>query len=365
MVSKHSLVPVVLSGGSGSRLWPLSREAYPKQLLPLIDETTMLQATLLRLGGLEHGPATIVCNEAHRFLVAEQLRAADLSSDKIILEPVGRNTAPAIAIAALAQQDPDAVMLVLPADHVIQHTEAFLACVEAGAELAVSGHMVTFGIVPTSANTGYGYIQGGDELGIGARKVAAFVEKPDLDTANKYLQAGSYFWNSGMFMFTSARYLEELGKFQPEMLVAARQAYDKAAHDLDFVRLDEAAFAACPADSIDYAVMEKTESAVVIPADIGWNDVGAWSSLWEVSERDSNGNCLRGDVLSHNVTDTFVQGSKRVIALVGTENLVIVDTDDALLVANKDQVQHVKQIVNELKAAGRKEVTSHRKVYRP
>jgi mannose-1-phosphate guanylyltransferase/mannose-1-phosphate guanylyltransferase/mannose-6-phosphate isomerase len=358
--------PVVLSGGSGTRLWPLSRGAYPKQFLPLTSENTMLQETLLRLRGIEGmGNPLIICNEAHRFMVAEQLREIEVAAEAIMLEPAGRNTAPAVALAALAV-DANETLLILPADHVIEDVEAFQKAVLEATKEAEKGHFVTFGIVPTGAETGYGYIQSGEAVEqTSTYKVNRFVEKPNLKTATQYLESGDYYWNSGMFVFKASRYLEELDKFNPEMLAACRKAYQKAEEDLDFVRIDRAAFEACPSDSIDYAVMEKTDSAVVIPLDAAWNDVGSWAALWEVSEKDAQGNALKGDVLVHDSSNSYIYSDQKLVATIGVEDLVVIETDDAVMVAPRDRVQEVKEIVAQLKASQRSESEQHRKVYRP
>ena len=361
------MIPVILCGGTGSRLWPLSREAYPKQFLPLTGSQTMLQATALRLDGLADVQAPIlVCNESHRFAAAEQLQEVDRAAQSILLEPCARNTAPAIALAALAatEHGEDPLLLVLPADHVVANTEGFRKAVNAATSLAESGHLVTFGIVPTSPETGYGYIRSGDVVAEGW-KVAEFVEKPDLATAEKYLASGDYNWNSGMFLFRASRYLEELAEHHPDMLVACRAAFAGAARDLDFTRIDADAFSRCPSDSVDYAVMEKTESAAVVPMQAGWSDVGSWSALWELAERDDNDNLLRGDVLAEDASGCLVHGGDRLVGILGVQDLVIVDTDDALMVADKSRVQEVKTLVQRLKASERSEAESHRKVFRP
>ena len=385
------LIPVILSGGAGTRLWPLSRELYPKQLLPLVNDATMLQETVLRLAGLaEMGKPLVVCNEHHRFMVAEQLRSIDCPADSILLEPVGRNTAPAVAVAALKamSEGDDPLLLVLPADHVIRDGAALRASIASGMPLAEAGRLITFGIVPDKAETEYGYIKGGASLGSqgagdaagvnpgsgGCQEdlvpdiafvVAEFVEKPDLATAEQYLADGGYYWNSGMFLFRASRYLEELEQFAPEILVCCRQALSKAQQDLDFIRLDPKGFAACPKDSIDYAVMEKTAAAAVIPLDAGWNDVGSWSALWEAGEPDADGNVLRGDVLTEDARNCYLHSSGRILAAVGLENHVVVETADAVLVAARDRVQDVKGIVAQLKAEGRGEALLHRRVNRP
>jgi mannose-1-phosphate guanylyltransferase / mannose-6-phosphate isomerase len=367
------IIPVILSGGTGSRLWPLSRELYPKQLLPLVNDQTMLQNTVLRTNGLEDvSEPIVVCNEEHRFMVAEQLRPIAISPKAILLEPVGRNTAPAVAVAALQAlaDDNDPLLLVLPSDHVIQNNACFHKAIADGAELAKGGNLLTFGIVPIAPETGYGYIKAGKELGAkgeesGAFKVERFVEKPDRTTAEQYLASGDYYWNSGMFLFSATTYLQELERFAPEMLYACREAYARAERDKDFVRLHAESFANCPSDSIDYAVMEKTASAVVIPLDAGWSDVGSWSALWEIGERDANDNVIKGDVLLHDVNGSYISAENRLVAAVGVEDYVIIETADAVLIARKDHVQDVKAIVNQLNAQGRKESVTHRKVYRP
>lgn len=361
------MIPVILSGGSGTRLWPLSRSQYPKQFLPLVTDKTMLQETLMRLEGLEGVSAPIVVsNEDHRFMVAEQLREMDVTAQAILLEPIGRNTAPAVALAALAAESPDELLLVLAADHVIVDREAFHAAVIKAAKAAEAGRLVTFGVVPTGPETGYGYIRRGEASGRdGAYAVERFVEKPDLDTAIGYLDSGDYYWNSGMFVFTVAQYLEALERHHPEMLAACRNAYAGSRRSPDFVRLDREAFSACPADSIDYAVMEKTDRAVVVPLDAGWNDVGSWSALWEVASKDEQGNSLKGDVLSVDSHNSYIQSENKLVAVVGLDDMVVVETDDAVMVSPKSRVQEVKQIVDRLRAAGRSESELHRKVYRP
>ncbi len=361
-----TLVPVILSGGSGTRLWPLSRSAHPKQFLALDGEHSMLQATWLRLAGLDALQAPlVVTNEAHRFMVAEQLRQAGCEPAAIVLEPAGRNTAPAIAAAALqAQADgDDPLLLVLPSDHVVGDVEAFRAAVTRAVPEAAAGALVTFGIVPDAPETGYGYIRLGE--GEGVRKVDEFVEKPDETTARRYLESGNYAWNSGMFLMRAARYLEELGKYRPDILEACRKAFAGAARDADFLRLDKEAFEACPSDSIDYAVMEKTGAARVLPIDVGWNDVGSWAALWQVAERDGDGNASHGDVLALDCRNSFAWGERRLVAMIGLDDMVVVDTDDALLVARKDQVQKVRDVVARLKHDKRAEAALHRKVYRP
>ncbi len=362
------ILPVILSGGAGTRLWPLSRELYPKQLLPLASDNTMLQETILRLNGVAQlENPLLICNEAHRFMVAEQIRQLGKEASSIILEPCGRNTAPAVAIAALygETQGDDPVLLVLPADHLIQDIAEFQQVVQLGAAQAEQGMLVTFGIVAIQPETGYGYIRA-DQCGEGpAYPVAEFVEKPDLVTAEKYLESGDYYWNSGMFMFRASRYLEELERYQPEMLVACRNAFTSMTTDLDFQRLDEDIFAACPADSIDYAVMERTDRAVVIPLDAGWNDIGAWSALWDVHPHTDTGNVVIGDVLIEGADNCYLHAGHRLVAAVGIADLVVVETADAVLVAKRDQVQNVKGIVEQLKKQQRNEALLHRRVNRP
>lgn len=361
------MIPVILSGGSGTRLWPLSRSHYPKQFLPLVTEHSLLQETLLRLDGLgDIDNPIVVCNEDHRFMVAEQLRKLDVTPQAILLEPVGRNTAPAVAMAALSVDSPDALLLVLAADHVIADVARFHASILKAVQLADSGALVTFGIVPTGPETGYGYIQRGDADAAGeSYSVTAFVEKPDLRTATAYIESGDYYWNSGMFLFKAARYLEELERHNPAMLAACRKAYQDALVSPDFTRLGKEAFTACPADSIDYAVMEKTDRAAVVPLDAGWNDVGSWSALWEVSGKDVDGNAIKGDVLAVDTDNSYLHSENKLVAVVGLSDMVVVETDDAVMVSPRSRVQEVKQIVDLLKAAGRCEYETHRKVYRP
>lgn len=363
------LFPVIMAGGSGSRLWPLSRELYPKQFLKLDGEFTMLQATVQRLSGLSCAQPLVICNEDHRFLVAEQLRNLGKLAHNIILEPAGRNTAPAIALAAqtalqTADEGEDPLLLVLAADHVIRDEVAFTASVQRAIPHAEAGKLVTFGIVPTHAETGYGYIRRGTGQNE-AYAVAQFVEKPDAQTAEVYLQSGEYYWNSGMFLFRASRFLAELNQFRPDIHAACEQAVGTINPDLDFVRVDKTAFLACPSDSIDYAVMEKTADAVVVPMDAGWSDVGSWSSLWEISDKDAIGNVFQGDVLQHNSQNNYVFAETGLVSLVGVQNLVVVQTKDAVLVVEQSQVQDVKRIVEGLKAAGRSEHQMHREVYRP
>ena len=362
-----AVFPVILSGGAGTRLWPLSREMYPKQLLALTSQYSMLQDTALRLAGIQGARAPlVVCNEAHRFSVAEQLRALNMAPSGILLEPIGRNTAPAVAIAALKalELEADATMVVAPADHVIRDARVFQQAAGVAAALAESGKLVTFGIVAHAPETGYGYIQRGPGEGP-AYPVAEFIEKPPLATAEKFVAAGGYYWNSGMFVFKAARFLAELALYAPDILEASTAAYRAARVDLDFVRIDRAAFEACRSESIDYAVMEKTQDAVVLPLDAGWSDVGSWSSLFDALPANEEGNVLQGDVLVHDTRDCYVHSTSRLVTAVGMEGHIIVETKDAILVAPKHRVQDVKELVNQLKKAKRSESAWHREVYRP
>ncbi len=364
------MIPVILAGGTGSRLWPLSRQQRPKQFLPVTEQLTLFQTTCTRLTGLEAiQPPLVVCHEDHRFMVAEQLRALGLANQGIMLEPIGRNTAPAIALAALqvSQHTPDALLLVLPADHVIQDNIAFHRAIALAQKAAQAGYLLTFGIVPTQAETGYGYIQTGSELAIepSIKQVAAFTEKPDLVTAEAYCQSNQYLWNSGMFLFRADSYRQALESYAPEVLKTCQAALQNLREDGDFMRMDQAAFARCPDISIDYAVMEKTPHAAVVPLDAGWNDVGAWSAVWEVGKKDQQGNVLRGEVCLHHARNNLVYSEQRLVSLVGVEELVVVDTKDATLVAHKSRVQDVKKMVDHLKAQHRSEAVTHREVNRP
>jgi mannose-1-phosphate guanylyltransferase/mannose-6-phosphate isomerase len=361
------VIPVLLSGGVGSRLWPVSRIARPKQFLALAGEGSMFQETYQRLQGLDCGPAMVVCNDEHRFMVAEQLREVGAENATIILEPVGRNTAPAIALAALqAQADsPDALLLVLPADHHVTESAAFRAAVQRAAVPAQRGKLMTFGVVPTRAETGYGYVRCGDALTEGLFELAEFVEKPDSTSAERYMAEGHYFWNSGMFLFRADRYLAELARHQPAMLSACEQAMGKAKRDLDFIRPDAEAFMASPGDSIDYAVMEHTEDGGVATLECGWSDVGAWPALWEIGNADADGNVSEGDVLLQDARNNYIRSESRLVTAIGIDDLVVVETADAVLVGARNRMQQIKQIVETLTSADRPEATLHQKVFRP
>jgi len=373
-MNANKLIPVIMCGGSGTRLWPLSRAQFPKQFLPLVNDTSMLQDTLARLPS-QHQAPVFICNEDHRFLVAEQVKQVQCDNATILLEPKGRNTAPAVALAALnaLTDSEDALLLVLAADHVIKDTEKFHQAVSVATVAASQGKLVTFGIVPTHAETGYGYIKKGKkqekqqdhQVENDTYQVAKFVEKPNAETAQGYLDSGDYLWNSGMFLFKASRYLKELEKFRPDILSACRASMAKAEKDLDFTRPDREAFLHCADESIDYAVMEKTEDGVVVPLDAGWSDVGSYSALWEVCQQDEHHNVIKGDVIAHDTSNSYIHSENKLIATLGVDNLVIIDTPDAVLIANKDKVQNVKDIVNELKAKQRTESTIHREVYRP
>ncbi len=365
-MNANNIIPVIMCGGSGTRLWPLSRAQFPKQFLPLVNDTSMLQDTLARLPS-QHQAPVFICNEDHRFLVAEQVKQVACSQATILLEPQGRNTAPAVALAALnaLADNEDALLLVLAADHVIKDTIKFHQAVSVATTAAVQGKLVTFGIVPTHAETGYGYIKKGSKQGNDIYQVAKFVEKPNAEIAQNYLDSGDYLWNSGMFLFKASRYLEELEKFRPNILSACRRSMAKVAKDLDFTRPDRESFLQCADESIDYAVMEKTEDAVVVLLDASWSDVGSYSALWEVCQQDEQHNVIKGDVIAHDTSNSYIHSQNKLVATLGVDNLVIIDTPDAVLIANKDKVQNVKNIVNELKAKQRSESTIHREVYRP
>lgn len=372
------ITPVILSGGSGSRLWPVSRKLRPKQFLPLITEDrTLFQSTLERLAGIPGlQSAAVVCNEEHRFMVAEQLQAIGQNHQGILLEPVGRNTAPAVAVAALCLLEKaraggggsaDPVMLVLPADHVISDTVAFQQAIVEATPLAEDGYLVTFGITPTAPETGYGYIEQGAAIeGFSCgQKVAAFAEKPDVETAQQYIDGGKHLWNAGIFMFKASAFLHELEKYNPAMLEACRKTLELAQKDMDFVRLDKTAFEACPSDSIDYAVMEHTQHAAIVPLKAGWNDVGAWSAVWEVCDRDAANNVLRGNVKTHDAENNLVFTEDRLVCMLGVKDLIVIETKDATLVTHKDKAQDVKKIVSGLESEGRSEAIIHRLVNRP
>src|ERR1700687_2243146 len=362
-----AVFPVILSGGAGTRLWPLSREMYPKQLLALTSKRTMLQDTAARLAGIAAAqPPIVVCNEAHRFTVAEQIRALGMKASAILLEPAGRNTAPAVALAALKalELDPEATIVVAPADHVIRDVRAFQAAAEVAAGLAQDGKLVTFGIVAHVPETGYGYIRRREGKGPGY-PVAHFIEKPPLDLAAQFVASGDYFWNSGMFVFKAGRYLAELEAFAPDILEASRAAFLAARTDLDFVRIDRVEFEKCRGESIDYAVMEKTRDALVLPLDAGWSDVGSWSSLFDALPADEEGNVLQGDVIVYDTHDCYVHSTSRLVAAVGMDDHIIVETKDAVLVAPKERVQDVKDLVARIKKSGRSESSWHREVFRP
>ena len=363
------IVPVILSGGSGTRLWPLSREAYPKQFLPLVGDDTMLQATWKRAASIAGAAPIVVANQEHRFMAAEQLRECKVMPQALILEPVGRNTAPAIAIAALqalANGD-DALLLVLPSDHVVRNEAAFHAAVKQAAIAAEAGKLVTFGIVPTAPETGYGYIRSSQDalLPEGVARVAQFVEKPDEKRAAEFVKAGGYFWNSGMFLFRASRFLEELKKHDADIYDTCVLALERSEEDGDVLSIDEATFACCPDNSIDYAVMEKTQRACVVPMSAGWSDVGCWSSLWEVHDKDADGNVTKGDVVVQDSRNCMIHGNGKLVSVIGLENIVVVETKDAMMIAHKDKVQGVKQMVKTLDEQGRSETQNHLEVYRP
>jgi mannose-1-phosphate guanylyltransferase/mannose-6-phosphate isomerase len=364
------ITPVILAGGSGTRLWPLSRNLYPKQFMQLVDQHTLLQSTLLRLNEMENAAAPIVlCNDAHRFILAEQLRQIGVQPKAIILEPAGRNTAPALAVAALMAQQEDPILLALPADHHIRDIQGFLATVRQGAHYAEQGHLVTFGIEPDAPETGYGYIRKGTTLAVSeppaAWSIDRFVEKPELDTARQYVASGQYCWNSGMFMFKAGKLLKEMEQHSPVIVAACRDAVARGRSDLDFFRLDKAAFSRCPSDSIDYAVMEKTGAGVMVSLASDWSDLGSWEALWQAGEKDPQRNVVRGDVCLQDVHDSFVHASSRLVTAVGLSHHVVVETKDAVFVAPRDQVQQVKALVEKLKRADRPETVNHKKVYRP
>jgi len=361
------MTPVIMSGGSGTRLWPVSRKLFPKQFLPLSGEQTMLQETLSRLDGLDFQSPLVICNEEHRFIVAEQLRETGISGSEIILEPIGRNTAPAIAVAAFhaLAKDKNAMLLVLAADHVIGDVKAFHSAIAQAEVLANKGKLVTFGIVPDQPETGYGYIKRGDAIGSEGYEVDCFVEKPDLKTAESYLLSGDYLWNSGMFMFKASRYLEELKIHHADIYSSCKKAVSHLESDVDFMRLNKEEFSLCPSESVDYAVMEKTQDAAVVPLNAQWNDVGSWSALWDIREKDASGNVVVGDVVISDVNNSYFHGTSKLVTAVGVDNLVVVETPDAIMVSSKDRVQDVKLIVEQLNKEGRQETVIHRQASRP
>lgn len=363
-----NLLPVILAGGSGTRLWPMSRYHFPKQFLALNNNKSLLQNTILRLNGIDHLDPYLICNEQHRFLVAEQIRTVGIKNPNILLEPVGRNTAPAVALAALhaIKEGRDPILFVLASDHMINDIDNFKKIITASIPIAEKGHLVTFGITPTNPETGYGYIHKGSKLNqYNAFNITSFIEKPTLECATQYLSSGHYLWNSGMFMFKASSFLRELKIHRADILEIAALSLELAKNDLDFIRIDEDIFKQCPSESIDYAVMEKTSNAIVVPMDIGWSDIGSWSSLWDISEKNEHDNVQLGDVLVHNSKRCYIKGYERLIAAVGVNDLIIVDTKDALLVAHKEQVQNVKSIVSYLEDTGRSEIIHHREIYRP
>jgi mannose-1-phosphate guanylyltransferase/mannose-6-phosphate isomerase len=362
--------PVILSGGSGTRLWPMSRTLYPKQLLPLVGDHSLLQQAVLRIDGLSGFAAPlVVANEEHRFIIAEQLREIGLARHALLLEPLGRNTAPAACVAALSliETEPDALMLLMPSDHVIEDRAAFLTAVERAATAARTGRLVTFGIHPKRPETGFGYIERGAALSgaDGAFMLARFVEKPDTATAEAYVASGDFFWNSGIFLFPAALYLSELEQLRPDMLAACRQALEGARRDDDFVRLDKTAFAACPSDSIDYAVMEHTERAAVVPVSMGWNDLGSWDALWELADKDASGNALVGNVIAEDAANCYLRSESGLVAALGVENMIVVATDDAVMLAPRDRAQEVRRLVSRLASENRSEADALPRVHRP
>ncbi|MCW5699570.1 MAG: mannose-1-phosphate guanylyltransferase/mannose-6-phosphate isomerase [Rhodospirillales bacterium] len=361
--------PVILSGGAGTRLWPLSRSLRPKQLLPLASDYTMLQETVRRVHGPAFAPPLIVCNDEHRFMIAEQMRELHVTPEAIVLEPVARNTAPAIVVAALllAKRNPRAIMLVLPSDHVIEDTDGFRATVDVAVLAASQGSLVTFGIAPSGPEVGYGYIRRGEAMdGIeGCYRIDCFVEKPDLETAKSYLASGDYSWNSGMFMLPVDAFLDEVATLKPEILAGCRRAIAESVKDLDFLRLGAEAFAEIESQSVDYAVMERTAKGTIVPADIGWSDVGSWSALWEISDHDANGNVEIGDVITIDSKNSYIRGDGKLVATVGVEDMIVVSTDDVVLVARRDRSQDVRGVVEALKAAKRVEHQIHTRVFRP
>lgn len=364
------IIPVILAGGSGTRLWPLSRELYPKQMIAITDEFTMLQNTIKRLDGVEDlGDPVVICNEDHRFMAAEQLRQIGVTPDSIILEPMGKNTAPAIALAAfkVLETKEDPVLLVLPADHIIENVSHFHQAISDGARFAGTGSLVTFGIVPIAPETGYGYIRKGAPVDsrLEAARIERFVEKPDVETAREYVSSKQYYWNSGMFMFRASVIIEELNKTAPGMVDLCRSVISRGFQDMDFFRIDKDMFSKIEADSIDYAVMEKTDRGLIIGFDAGWSDLGSWQALWQTGRQDRDRNVIKGDVYVYDVKESFISSEERLVAAVGLEGVVVVETSDAVLVSPRDRVQDVKKIVQNLKKGGRSEAVNHRRVYRP
>lgn len=366
-MSSGLIVPVILSGGSGSRLWPLSRKAFPKQFLALTGTTTLIQETALRACGEGFAPPLVISNQDHRFIVAEQLREMGIRGAKVVLEPAGRNTAPAAVIASLKamEDDGESFVLLMPSDHVITNAKAFQDAVAVAVKTARTGALVTFGITPSRPETGYGYIKSASALGTGAFAIERFVEKPDAATAQAYVASGEYFWNSGMFLFQAKSFLAEVERLQPRILACCRDALEHAHRDLDFIRLGEPAFLACPSDSIDYAVMERTSRAAVVPVDMGWSDIGSWHSLWEIAPHSDGGNSLKGDVMIENVRESYIHSEGPLVAAIGVEGLVVVATKDAVLVSRRDTAQDVKKVVEELERQGRDHHVFHTVVHRP
>ena len=363
------LFPIIMAGGTGSRLWPLSRESFPKQYLKLYGDMTMLQSTIARLNTLDCSTPLVICNEEHRFIVAEQLKKINKLDKNILLEPQGKNTAPAITLCAFAalkyaKNDEDPLLLVLAADHVIGNISSFTKSVKSALPHAHAGKLVTFGIIPTTPETGYGYIHRGEKFN-DAYKVSSFTEKPDIYRAQEFLKTGEYYWNSGMFLFSAKRLLAEMEKYRPDIFSACEQAFLSPSNDLDFIRVDRDKFSLCPSESIDYAVMENTDDAIVVPMDAEWSDVGSWSSLWDISDKDVNGNAVSGDLISFNSYNNFIKAEDKLVALVGVNDLVLVHTDDAILVSSKYEVKNVKKIVEVLNQNGRDESKKHKEVYRP
>lgn len=361
------LFPVIMAGGSGTRLWPLSRKSFPKQFLNLNGDLSMLQTTAKRLQHLEHMPPMVICNEEHRFTVAEQLRLSNIDNSGIILEPIGRNTAPTVALAAFSalKNCSDPLLLVLAADHVIKNEAAFTQAIKNAITFAEQDKLVTFGIVPSSPETGYGYVMAGNAIDDNSFTVEKFVEKPNLETAEEYVESGKYYWNSGIFIFKARRYLAELKQFRPDIFTVCEQASKQISIDADFIRIDKDTFSTCPEASIDYAVMEHTKDAVVVPMDCEWNDIGSWSALWEISNKDKSDNAIRGDVIALDTTKSFIYAQNKLVTTIGLDDVVIIETKDALLVAKQSEVQQVKQIVAQLEQHQRSEFEHHRDVYRP